>query len=172
MVVKRQTKRINRTLDAKPDSLDFRDVMYAPTLMEVPSTSDIDAFRSLRLPVLDGGSEGACTGFGLATVENYLLSGRGKRALADKVSAGMLYATAKRYDEWPGGDYSGSSARGAGKGWLEHGVCALRLWKDSGAQTDLNDAISADAINRPFGAYFRVNHKDLVGMHAPKPEAA
>ena len=25
---------------------------------------------------------------------------------------------------------------------------------------------SSDALNRPLGAYFRVNHRDLVAMHA------
>ena len=82
----------------------------------------------------------------------------------------MFYAMAKRYDEWPGEDYSGSSARGAVKGWHKHGVCALRLWKDSGASADINAEIGADAINRPLGAYFRVNHKDLVAMHAALTE--
>lgn len=147
-------KKLQRTFDAMPDTLDFRDVMYVPALIEVPPVSDVDGFRSLNLPVLDQGSEGACTGFGLATVANYLLSGRGKRKLADEVSAWMFYAMAKRYDEWPGEDYSGSSARGAVKGWHKHGVCALRLWKDSGANADLNDEISADAIGKPMGGLF------------------
>jgi hypothetical protein len=163
-------KKVTRTFDAMPDTLDFRDVMYVPTLMEVAPVSDIGGFRSLKIPVLNQGSEGACTGFGLATVANYLLSGRGKRPLADEVSAWMFYAMAKRYDEWPGEDYSGSSARGAVKGWHKHGVCALRLWKDSGANADFNAEVGADAISRPLGAYFRVNHKDLVAMHAALTE--
>jgi len=120
-------KKVARTFDAMPDTLDFRDVMYVPTLMEVAGVSDISGYRNLKIPVLDQGREGACTGFGLATVANYLLSGRGKRPVADEVSAWMLYSMAKRYDEWPGETYSGSSARGAVKGWHKHGVCALRL---------------------------------------------
>lgn len=163
-------KKINRTFDAMPDTLDFRDVMYLPTLMEVPPVSNLAGFRKLKLPVLDQGTEGACTGFGLATVANFLLSGRGRRPLADEVSAWMLYAIAKRYDEWPGENYSGSSARGAVKGWHKHGVCALRLWKDSKANIHLDDERAADAITRPLGAYYRVNHKDLVGMHAAMTE--
>ena len=159
-----------RVLDAMPDTVDFRDVMYVPTLMEVPPVSNLQAFRNLQLPVLDQGTEGACTGFGLATVANYLMGGRGKGPLADEVSAWMLYAMAKRYDEWPREDYSGSSARGAVKGWHKHGVCGLALWNASGAVTDLDEAIAADAIKRPLGAYFRVNHKDLVGMHAALAE--
>lgn len=163
-------RKVARTFDAMPDTLDFRDIMYTPTLMEVPPVSNLDRYRGLELPVLDQGSEGACTGFGLAAVANYLLSGRGTRPLASAVSAWMLYAMAKRYDEWPGEDYSGSSARGAVKGWHKHGVCALALWEDAGGATDLTDEIAADAINRPLGAYFRVNHRDIVGMHAALAE--
>jgi hypothetical protein len=170
-------KKTKRTLDAMPDTIDFRDAMYSPALIEVPPVSDLAGYRKVGIPVLDQGSEGACTGFGLATVANYLLRGRGKKATADEVSAWMLYAMAKRYDEWPGEDYSGSSARGAMKGWHKHGVCVARLWKDAtgGADLDkgfdpktvtLDELRSADAVNRPMGAYFRVNHKDLVAMHA------
>ena len=41
----------------------------------------------------------------------------------------MFYEMAKRYDEWPGEDYDGSSARGAMKGWHKHGVCATSCWE-------------------------------------------
>jgi hypothetical protein len=159
-------KPIARKLDAMPDTVDFRDTMYSPALIEVPPVSDLALYRKIGLPVLDQGSEGACTGFGLATVANYLLRGRGKKAAADEVSAWMFYAMAKRYDEWPGEEYSGSSARGAMKGWHKHGVCAERLWKDSTGDADLDEKRAADAIERPLGAYFRVNHKDLIAMHA------
>jgi hypothetical protein len=159
-------KPVKRTFDAMPDTVDFRDIMYRPALVEVPPESDLNSYRKMGIPVLDQGSEGACTGFGLATLANYLVRGRGKKATGDEVSAWMLYAMAKRYDEWPGVNYSGSSARGAMKGWHKHGVCALRLWKDSTASSDLDEQRAADAITRPIGAYFRVNHKDLVAMHA------
>lgn len=168
-------KGIKRTLDAMPDTVDFRDSMYRPALIEVAPESDLAAYRKIGLPVLDQGSEGACTGFGLAAVANFLLRGRGRKASADEVSAWMLYSMAKRYDEWPGEEYSGSSARGAMKGWHKHGVCVARLWKDSAgtaeldkaqAATNLEELRAADAVSRPIGAYFRVNHKDLVAMHA------
>ena len=165
-MAKSKARPVTRTFDAMPDTLDFRDVMYTPALIEVPPVSDVDAYRALGLPVLDQGREGACTGFGLAAVANYLLSGRGRRPLADEVSAWMLYTMAKRYDEWPGEDYSGSSARGAVKGWHKHGACALRLWKDGMSRSDIDEEVAADAIGRPLGAYFRINHKDLVGMHS------
>lgn len=155
-----------RTFDALPDTIDFRDVMYEPALIEVAGKSDLDAYREIGLPVLDQGQEGACTGFGLATVVNYLLTQRGRAPLADEVSAAMLYVMAKRYDEWPGEDYEGSSARGAMKGWHKHGVCAGRLWKDSKGDYQADAEWATDALNRPLGAYYRVNHRDLVAMHA------
>jgi pimeloyl-ACP methyl ester carboxylesterase len=155
-----------RKFDALPDTVDFRDVLYRPSLIAVAQMSDMEGYRAHSLPVLDQGSEGACTGYGLATVANYLLRVRGKVGNADPVSPWMLYTMAKRYDEWPGEDYDGSSARGAMKGWHKHGLCAQRLWKDHARDRTLNEKRAADAIERPLGAYFRVNHKDLVAMHA------
>src|SRR5678816_3061667 len=102
-----------RTLDARPDTLDFRDLLYTPTLVEVPTHVPLKEFQKYKVPVLDQGEEGACTGFGLATVANFLLARR--RVVPDPtpVSPRMFYENAKRYDEWPGEGYSGSSARGA-----------------------------------------------------------
>lgn len=160
-----------RVLDARPDTLDFRDRMYEATLVEVPPHVPLGDYLALGVPVLDQGSEGACTGFGLATVANYLL--RRRRILPDTapVSPRMLYDLARRYDEWPGQNYSGSSARGAMKGWYKHGVCSETLYpygrRDRGGMTD---ARAADAQRRPLGSYFRVNHKDVVAMHAALAE--
>ena len=158
-----------RVLDARPDTMDFRDVMYVPSLVEVPTHIPLGSYLDLKVPILDQGSEGACTGFGLATVANYLLLRR--RVVPDPVpvSARMLYDLARRYDEWPGEDYSGSSARGAMKGWHKHGVCAESLYPSvarRAGRSGLTDARTADARHRPLGAYFRVNHKDLVAMHS------
>ena len=153
-------------LDALPDTVDFRDQLYIPTLVRVPPVSDIDGYRGKMIPVLDQGREGACTGFGLATVASYLLRVRGEQPHAAEVSPWMLYTMAKRYDEWPGEDYDGSSARGAMKGWHKHGLCARSQWPDKAQNTSITASRAADAIMRPLGAYFRVNHKDLVAMHA------
>ncbi|WP_132255718.1 C1 family peptidase [Methylobacterium segetis] len=162
----RKQKAPARRLDALPDTVDFRDALYVPALIAVSAISDIEGYRRAAIPVLDQGREGACTGYGLATVANYLLQARGKDPSADEVSAWMLYTMAKRYDEWPGEDYEGSSARGAMKGWHKHGLCAKALWQDADPNRTLTEARSADALRRPLGAYFRVNHKDLVAMHA------
>jgi hypothetical protein len=75
---------------------------------------------------------------------------------------------ARRYDEWPGEDYSGSSARGAMKGWFQHGVCSEEAWPKSSGVLDATR--SKDALLRPLGAYFRVDHTDLVAMHAALAE--
>lgn len=163
---KQEDAPINRSLDALPDVVDFRDQLFVPTLVRVPAVSDLVAFSKYGLPVLDQGTAGACTGFALATVANYLLRVRGGDKSAPQVSPWMLYAMAKRYDEWPGENYEGSSARGAIKGWFKHGLCSFDLWKQSQPDPKSHAARSADALNRPLGAYYRVNHRDLVAMHA------
>ena len=157
-----------RTLDARPDTLDFRDTMYVPTLIEVPTEIPLSEYIGHEVPVLDQGSEGACTGFGLATVAHYLLKRRKTYPDPTPVSPRMIYQMAKRYDEWPGEDYSGSSARGVMKGWHKHGICSESKWpyKTKKPDTALTQTRTADAVHRPLGAYFRVNHKDLVAMHS------
>jgi hypothetical protein len=158
--------RASRHLDARPDTLDFRDRMFEPTLIEVPTEHPLAVYTRVGVPILDQGREGACTGFGLATVIHYLL--RTRRVVPDRnvVSPWMLYDMARRYDEWPGEDYEGASARGAMKGWHKHGACALRCWP-----TNLKGSVPdrqryGDALRRPLGAYLRVNHKDLIAMHS------
>jgi hypothetical protein len=67
------------TFDARPDRVDFRDLFYQPPLVslapEYPPRELVE--RNLVAYCDDGmilnqGSEGACAGFGLAAVINYL----------------------------------------------------------------------------------------------------
>ena len=155
---------MKHTLDARRDTLDFRDRMYVPTLVEVPTERPIADFRRHKLPILDQGNEGACTGFGLAAVAQYLLATRLVKPDREPISPHMFYNLARRYDEWPGERYSGSSARGALKGWHKHGVASLQAWERH--RHRLVPELLRDAVKRPLGAYFRVNHKDVVAMHA------
>jgi hypothetical protein len=159
-----------RIYNVRADALDFRDRMYVPSLIEVPTERTLADYLLLDVPLLDQGSEGSCTGFALATVANYLLRKRTHVPDLGRVSARMLYDLARRYDEWPGEDYSGSSARGAMKGWNKHGVCAESDYPSAtgkGERAPRMDARRTDlAKRRPLGAYFRVNHKDLIAMHA------
>src|SRR5687767_2649988 len=127
----RRTSARKRRFDARPDTIDFRDLMFVPTLVEVPVERPLATFIRLtggHAAILDQGVEGACTGFGLAAVCNHLLRAREVRPDRMPVSPRMLYAMARRYDEWPGEDYDGSSARGGMKGWHKHGVCSQALW--------------------------------------------
>ena len=86
------------------DSLDFRDLIYRPTLAAPP----VSLWPKRRaLMIRDQGEEGACTGFGLAAVIDYVGGLSGKR----RVSARMLYEMARRYDRWPGIAHEGPTAR-------------------------------------------------------------
>lgn len=169
---RRAAKPSKRTFDARPDTLDFRDRMFEPSLIEVPVRITLDEYRKHRVPILDQGTEGACTGFGLATVANFLL--RRRKVIPDPkpVSPRMLYEMARRYDEWPGEDYSGSSARGAMKAWHKHGICSEKHWPytDRDRRLDLFPKRWSDAVRRPLGAYYRVNHKDIIAMHTALAE--
>ena len=165
-MTKRKPRKVSRRLDARPDPLDFRDRMFEPTLIEVPTRRPLEDYQKARVPILDQGKEGACTGFGLATVIHYLL--RTRKVVPDRaeVSPWMLYEMARRYDEWPGEHYEGSSARGAMKGWHKHGVCSSTNWPKDDRDSDRYRVRFAEALRRPLGAYLRVNHKDVIAMHS------
>src|SRR5689334_22919982 len=94
---RRTPSRSHRTLDARPDTLDFRDQMFEPSLVEVPTERRLADYTRVGVPILDQGREGACTGFGLATVIHYLL--RTRKIVPDRheVSPWMLYDMARRY---------------------------------------------------------------------------
>ena len=166
-----KTRNAPRVLDARKDTLDFRDLMYEATLVEVPAYRSLDDYRKAQVPILDQGQEGACTGFGLATVAHYLLRTHRVGRDATVISPYMFYDLARRYDEWTGENYEGSSCRGAMKGWYKHGVCARPLWPKSQKGAVLDHARVEDAAHRPLGAYFRVNHSSLVAMHSAITEA-
>lgn len=160
-------EKIRRKLDAVPDRIDVRDWLYQPTLNPLPDQIvNID-----RVPeILDQGNEGACTGFALAAVVNFQLAQRnliGARNRQRAVSPRMIYEMARRYDEWPGEEYEGSSARGAIKGWIAHGVCPRESWPDDlvGHQHLTLDRAAA-AQRTPGGAYYRVAHRNIRDVHA------
>lgn len=161
----RSWAKLKSSLNALPDSIDIRDWVYQPSLTPVPPV----LVNCHRVPeILDQGQEGACTGFALAAVVNFLLHNQGQPR---RVSPRMLYEMARRYDEWPGEWYEGSSARGAMKGWLRHGACQRGLWGDSQTGTKpMTREVVADAMRCPGGAYYRVNHRQVRDMHAALAE--
>jgi hypothetical protein len=182
-------------LDARPDRLDLRDRVYQPPLGNLPSQYPSDAEVKKLLPayakaklIRNQGSEGACTGFGLAAAINYqhfvrAVAADGTAAKAIRMaSPAMLYQLARLYDEWPGEDYEGSSCRGALKGWHRHGVCSEKLWPyktdEDGKRIveapkrDPKDPDSADsnwdidALECTLGVYYRVDVRSVVDMQA------
>lgn len=156
--------------DVKKDPLDLRDWMYEPSLQELPFRID----NHKKVPIVrDQGEEGTCTGFALMAVVNYLIHNRSdtkpmREPGRESVSPRMLYEMAKRYDEWEGEDYGGSSIRGAMKGWHKHGVCKEPQWPYvEGQKTSrLTPLRQLAALSRPLGAYFRVRHLQLNHMHS------
>lgn len=173
------------TLDARPDRLDLRDLVYRAPLRSLPARWPLDADLKKLLPayvkagrILNQGNEGACTGFGLACVTNYLywlrhlaLPARGRKP-PELVSPRMFYELARLYDEWPGQDYEGSSCRGALKGWHKHGVCSEALWpypldrSGNGVFERPAAGWDDDATRRPLGVYYRVDRKSVVDLQA------
>jgi hypothetical protein len=176
----------DRLLDARPDRLDLRDFPYRPPLRSLPHEYPNAAVLKRDFPryaadkmVLDQGQEGACTGFGLAAVVNYLRwtrargTGAKRRTPAPpaKVSPRMLYHLARFYDEWPGEDYDGSSCRGALKGWHRHGVCEDRLWpyRDKAGEVvfiEPAEGWDQNATKCPIGVYYRLDKRSVVDMQA------
>lgn len=147
-------------LNAVPDSPDIRDRMYEPALIQLKSELDP---KPESLTILDQGQEGACTGFGLAAVINYLNKERGKDF---RSSPRMLYEMAKRHDEWPGAGYDGSSCRGAIRGWYNMGVCSERDWQyEVGDDSTLTIDRAKTARSNTIGAYYRLR-PNIVDFHA------
>ena len=152
-------------LNVTPDRLDLRDRPYLPAVALAPPPS---LRLSPRPPPMDQGDTSACTGFALAAVVDHLLT-RSGRAKDSGVSPWMLYSMARRYDEFPGvAEDAGSSLRGALKGWFKHGACAAALWKGLDMPRTRDAAGEdwwLDAVNRPLGAYYRVDTRSVTDMH-------
>lgn len=150
----------NRVLNARKDTPDIRDRMYEPAL--IPLKPVIDK-RDLVPKILDQGTEGACTGFGLAAVINLLNAEKDNKF---RVSPRMLYEMAKMHDEWPGEDYAGSSCRGAIRGWKNMGVCSEEIWLyDPDSPGEISIERASNARSNALGAYYRLR-AELNDYHA------
>ena len=162
-------------LNASKDPVDLRDRTYTPPPVSLPDLFPSDADIATRLTVytkakliLDQGQEGACTGFGLACVVNYLRWRKaGFPTALDSVSPRMLYNFARRYDEYAGEDYDGSSCRGALKGWFHHGVCLEPDWPYQ-AQENVPPkyGYAERSANTTLGVYYRIDIKSITDMQA------
>jgi papain like protease len=164
-----------RLLNASKDPVDIQDRLYTPPPTSLPVCCPDDATIATFLPrytaaglILDQGNEGACTGFGLACVINYLRWRIHKEPEAfTSVSPRMLYNFARRYDEYAGENYEGSSCRGALKGWFHHGVCLATDWPyvDSKATTPHFGYVDR-AADSTLGVYYRINIKSITDLQA------
>lgn len=158
--------------NVSPDSVDFRDRPYHPSVALIPGP-ELRPARLARLPVLNQQSTDACTGFALATCVHALLLRR-DHALAKPVSPFMLYGMARRYDNLPGDRAAnGSTCRGVLKGWFKHGVCEERLWPKLVEPTGKTRGTDwwDDGVRRPLGAYYRVDPRSVVDMQIALAEA-
>ncbi len=162
-----------RKLNVTPDPTDLRDRSYMPPpvglLDEFPPQQDLTRFLprySKAGLVLDQGQEGACTGFGLACVVNYLRWRKaGHPPKLESVSPRMFYNFARRYDEYEGEDYDGSSCRGALKGWFNHGVCMESDWPYAGALQP-RYGYAQRASGTTVGVYYRIERKCISDLQA------
>jgi hypothetical protein len=158
--------------NAVPDKLDLRDRPYMPPVAVIPGQT---LAAPMDIPVLDQGDTDACTGFALASVLYHLQRAAKRTREESRVSPFMLYSMARRYDEFPGNPDvdTGSSARGAMKGWFKFGACKRGLWPDLEMPKPVRhveDDWWQDAVRRPLGAYYRVDPRSITDMHVALSE--
>jgi hypothetical protein len=165
-------KRTVRKRNVRPDSVDLRDWEYRPSIAFAPR----DELWSNPRKVKQQDDTNACTGFSLATVLEYLLERRTPGKRAEDISGFMLYSMARRYDEWAEEDEnedSGSSLRGALKGWAKHGASREDLWdKLPMPPVPKNPANDwwLDGVKRPLGAYYRIAPENVRDIHVALSE--
>ncbi len=162
-------------LNVTPDPADLRDRPYLPrprSLPEIyPANADIARYMGAYTHsglILNQGQEGACTGFGLACVINYL---RWRAAAMpnrlEPVSPRMLYHFARLYDEYAGENYEGSSCRGALKGWYHNGVCLEANWPYlAGLDTPPKLGWEHEAREHTLGVYYRIDTQAITDLQA------
>ncbi|WP_295953777.1 peptidase C1 [Rhodoferax sp.] len=161
-----------RQLKVRKDPIDLKDRAYQPPPLGLQAAYPSDADIKKYLPaytaadlILDQGNEGACTGYGLACVVNYLRWYKADdKNKIDPVSPRMLYSYARRYDEYAGEDYSGSSCRGALKGWFNHGVCLDAYWRKNDPQPRYGFA--KNATDQTLGVYYRIALQSITDLQA------
>ena len=157
--------------NALPDPFDELDLQYRPRLKRLPDFMDQRAGQA----VLDQVGE-SCTGHAVAALINTVLAEPPPEELpkhgaprkpTTNVSPYMLYAMARKYDEFPGQADVGSSLRGAFKGWYHHGVCSEERWPATAKRRNLDDpAFIRECMKTPLGAYYRVSARRIDDMQS------
>lgn len=166
-------------LNVKRDATDLRDRLYMPpprSLPQIfPADDDLRQYMGAYIRaglILDQGREGACTGFGLACVINYLRwQAAGRPIKLESASPRMLYKFARQYDEYEGENYEGSSCRGALKGWYHNGVCLESKWPYNTGENSLPvPGWDIDAAEHTLGVYYRINPQDITDLQTALQE--
>ncbi len=162
-------------LNVTRDVTDLRDRSYMPPPRSLPpifpSDDDVKQYMGAYTRaglILDQGQEGACTGFGLACVINYLRwHSAGMPKELESASPRMLYKFARQFDEYEGENYDGSSCRGALKGWYHNGVCLESKWPYTTGENSLPvPGWDIDAAERTLGVYYRIDPQDITDVQA------
>lgn len=150
-----------------PDVFDSRDLDYRSRLQLLPKEKDC---RPADRYVLEQKGN-SCTGHAVAGMVNAILASQSDET---HVSPYMLYALARRYDEFEGEADVGSSLRGALKGWYNHGVLPDEEWPElvmkNEPDLDLDEDKIKLALERPLGAFYRVNATRLDDMQSAVTE--
>ena len=148
--------------NVQPDVFDARDLDYRPRLQVIPHERDWRAEDRYVMKQVGN----SCTGHAVAAMVNAILA---QQSDPTHVSPYMLYALARRYDEFEGEADVGSSLRGALKGWYNHGLLPDTKWP----RLDLRTEPALDepklyrlALERPLGAFYRVNATRLDDMQS------
>lgn len=147
-------------LNTRPDPIDYRDLLYEPSLVEIKSLLYPGQETLKDLAIRRQGVEGSCTGQALATVIDLQNLKRWQQGaeVPKRVSARMAYENAKLYDAYPDDGLQGSSIRGAIKGFYHHGICnaAHAPYFDGDIGWKITQEIEQDSRAVVLGAYFRL----------------
>jgi predicted chitinase len=158
-----QRASVRRQKVTRRDTPDLRDRQFQPAPVVLPDRHPA-SLAGCQDFVLDQGEDSSCTGYALAGVINFARWRKdGGQAPVPPVSARMLYNFARRYDEYAGEDYDGSSCRGALKGWFNHGVCLDMDWPDHARP---KYGYAQRALQTTLGVYYRIDRKSITDMQA------
>ncbi len=149
--------------NAVPDVFDARDLEYRPRLQPLPN--ELECRPKDRHVTTQAGN--SCTGHAVAAMANAVLAAQGDPT---HVSPYMLYALARRYDDFQGDTDTGSSLRGALKGWYYHGLLPDSAWPELDTSpppdVDHDSELTSLARQHPLGAFYRVNTARLDDLQS------
>jgi len=110
-------------LGYRPEPPDEQDLCLSIPQYDLPKKVD---WTEQVTEAKDQGNEGSCVGFdvtGLKEFQEWRQHGK-KFDFSER----WAYEMAKRYDEFPGDNYEGTTIRGAMKALAKHGICEEKFW--------------------------------------------